>query len=69
MANPPVRQGTRFIKNLFAGTDDRIKDFNSIFDKLMQEFRDGAVGDTLVIVHRIWEHLEALRESFFESFQ
>ena len=62
MANSPARQGTRFIKNLFSGTDDHTKDFNSIFNKLMQEFRDSAVGDTLVIVHRIWEHLEALHE-------
>ena len=40
-----------------------MKEFNGVFDKLMQDFRDGATGDTLVIVHRIWDHLEGLRES------
>ena len=55
----------RFINNLLSGTDDRVKEFNGVFDKLMQEFRDSATGDTLVVVHRIWDHLEELRESFF----
>ncbi|KAF8342414.1 WD40 repeat-like protein [Amanita rubescens] len=53
---------TRFIKNLLSGTDDRVKEFNGVFDKLMQEFRDGAIGDTLVVVHRIWDHFEGLPE-------
>ena len=65
MANSPTCQGTRFIKNLLSGTDDRVKSFNDVFDKLMQEFRNSATGDTLVVVHRIWDHLEGLREFFF----
>ena len=43
--------------------------YNNVFDKLLQEFRDRAAGDTLVVVHRIWEDLapkvDDLRESFF----
>ncbi len=54
VANSPTRQGTRFIKNSLSGTDDRVKEFNGVFDKLMQEFRDSAIGNTLVVVHRIW---------------
>jgi hypothetical protein len=30
----------------------------------MQEFRDEAVGDTLVVVHRIWEHVGDLGSAF-----
>jgi hypothetical protein len=26
----------------------------------MQQFRNGAAGDTLVVVHRIWEDIEGL---------
>ena len=43
-------------------TDDRVENFNSIFDQLLQSFHDRAAGDTLVTVHRIWERLENLRE-------
>ena len=31
------------------------QDYNDVFDKLLQEFRDRAAGDALVVVHRIWE--------------
>ena len=45
-----------------------MQDYNNAFDKLLQEFRDRAAGDTLVVVHRIWEDLapklDGLRESF-----
>ena len=34
-----------------------MQDYNDIFDKLLQDFRDRAAGDTLVVVHRIWEDL------------
>ena len=43
--------------------------YNDVFDNLLQEFRDRAAGDTLVVVHRIWEDLtkvDDLREYFFE---
>ena len=47
-----------------------MQDYNDVFDKLLQEFRDRATGDTLVVVHRIWEDLapkvDDLRESFSE---
>ena len=45
-----------------------VQDYSDVFDKLLQEFRDKAAGDTLVVVHRIWEDLapklDDLRESF-----
>ena len=45
-----------------------MQDYNNVFDKLLQEFRDRAAGDTLVVVHRIWKDLapkvDDLRASF-----
>jgi len=45
-----------------------VQRYNHVFDKLLQDFRDKATGDTLVVVHRIWEDLapkvDDLRESF-----
>ena len=61
-------QGTRLVKNLFSSkTDAVVRCYNDVFDKLLQEFRDRAAADTLVVVHRIWEDLtkiDDLRESF-----
>ena len=48
---------------MLSGTDKRAKEFMGIFGKLTQELRDSAIGNTLVIVHRIWHHLEGLREA------
>ena len=48
-------------------TDELIQGYNDAFDQLLQEFRDRAIGDTLVVVHRIWKDLtkiDDLRESF-----
>ena len=47
--------------------DTLVQGYNDVFDKLLQEFRDRAGGDTLVVVHRIWEDLKKvddLREPF-----
>jgi len=45
-----------------------VQDYNNVFEKLLQEFRDRAAGDTLVVVHRIWDDLapkvDDLREHF-----
>ena len=63
-------QGMRLLKNLFSETDTLVQGYNDVFDKLLQEFRDRAAGDTLVVVHRIWEDLtkfDDLRESFLED--
>jgi hypothetical protein len=60
-------QGMRLLKNSFSVTDTLVKNYNAVFDKLLQQFRDRAVGDTLVIVHRILEgmrDLEALGSPF-----
>ena len=63
-------QGTRLLNNLFSSrTDTLVQIYNDVFDNLFQEFRDRAAGDTLVVVHRIWEDLtkiDDLRESFLE---
>ena len=52
-------QGTRLLKNFISETDVRVKGYNDIFDELLQQFHDKAAGDTLVVVHRIWEGLGA----------
>ena len=60
-------QGARLFKNLFSETDTLVQRYNDVFDKLLQEFHYRAAGDTLVVVHRIWEDLtkfDDLRESF-----
>ena len=58
----------RLLNNLFSETDTLLQRYNDVFDKLLQEFRNKAAGDTLVVVHRIWEDLapkvDDLRESF-----
>jgi hypothetical protein len=52
-----LAEGTRLLKNFFSETKERIENYNKNFDELMQEFRDKAVGDTLVVVHRTWERI------------
>lgn len=53
-------QGTRLLKNLISETDARVGKYNSVFDELMHQFRNRAAGDTLVVVHRIWEGIKGL---------
>ena len=53
-------QGTRLLKNLISETDARVRKYNSVFDELLQQFRNRAAGDTLVVVHRIWEGIKGL---------
>ena len=62
-------QGTRLLKNLvFSEAEALVQRYNDVFNKLLQDFRDKSAGDTLVVVHRIWEDLvpkvDDLRESF-----
>jgi hypothetical protein len=57
-------QGMRLLKNLISDTDSRVKDYSDAFDKLLQQFRDRAAGDTLVVVHRIWKDIEAQGSTF-----
>ena len=45
---------------MFSETDARVQTYNSVFDELLQKFRDRAAGDTLIVVHRIWEDMNAL---------
>jgi hypothetical protein len=53
-------QGMRLLKNLISETDARVRNYNNVFDELMQQFRNRAAGDTLVVVHRIWEGIKGL---------
>jgi len=63
-----IFQGTRLLKSLFSNAKTLVQDYNDVFDGLLQEFDHRAAGDTLVVVHRIWEDLapkvDDLRESF-----
>ena len=57
-------QGTRFVKNLLSDTDMRVRTYNNAFDSLLQQFRDRATRDTLVVVHRIWEDVKNQGNAF-----
>ena len=48
-------------------SDTLVQGYNDVFDKLLQEFRDRAAGDTLVVVHRIWEDLTRKFDDLGES--
>jgi hypothetical protein len=50
----------RLLKSLFSETDARVQQYNSAFDQLLRNFHDRAAGNTLVVVHRIWEDMNAL---------
>ena len=50
----------RLLKNLISETDARVRKYNNVFDELLQQFRNRAAGDTLVVVHRIWEGIKGL---------
>ena len=47
--------GMRFLKNLISATDKHVQGYNDAFDILLQKFHDKAMGDILLVVHRIWE--------------
>ena len=58
----------RLVKNLISSkAKTLVQDYNDVFDKLLQEFRDRAAGDTLVVVHRIWEDLTRKFDDLGES--
>ena len=50
------------MKNFISETNERVKDYNEVFDKLLQDFRDRSIRDTLVVVHRIWEGMKSLED-------
>jgi len=41
-----------------------VRDYNKVFDDLLQQFRNRATSDTLVAVHRIWEDLKTQGNTF-----
>jgi len=44
--------GQRLARDVVRETSALIKSYNDVFDALMQQFRDGAVHDIVVNVHR-----------------
>ena len=42
---------------MLSGTAEGVQKYNEAFDVLLRDFRDGAIRDTSVVVHRIWEDL------------
>lgn len=47
----------RLGKNFFSEKGSLVDRYNATFDDLMEDFRNGATRETLVVVHRIWEVL------------
>ena len=45
-----------------------VEDYNNVFENLLQEFRDRAARDTLLVVHRIWEGFPPMFDDARESF-
>ena len=45
--------GKRLAKNILKETTATIQNYNTVLDALMQQFRDLAVRDTLINVHRM----------------
>ncbi|KAG1792158.1 uncharacterized protein HD556DRAFT_572080 [Suillus plorans] len=50
----------RLGKHVFGETDTTIQNYNNVLDNLMQQFRDRAVRDTVVIVHHMAEVLDLI---------
>ena len=46
------------MKNFFSDTDEHLRTYNNALDSLLQQFRDRATQDTVVVVHRIWEDVK-----------
>ena len=42
---------------MVSGTEEGVQKYNEAFDVLLRDFRDGAIRDTSVVVHRSWEDL------------
>ncbi|KIK33349.1 hypothetical protein CY34DRAFT_715689 [Suillus luteus UH-Slu-Lm8-n1] len=59
--------GKRLIKNVLSETDDTIKKFNDVFDKLMQSFRDNLICDVAIHVHYTEETLELSGMTYAED--
>jgi hypothetical protein len=52
--------GKRLGKNVFSETEDTIKKYNDVFDKLMQNFRDHITRDVAIHVLRMGKGLDVL---------
>ena len=60
----PCFAGIRLGKNVLSQTDDTITTYNAVFDDLMEQFRNRAARDTVVVVHRVLEGVQELSEWF-----
>jgi len=50
----------RAAKNIFSNAQSVVDEYNNALDELMQEFRDRAVHDTHINVHRVLDIMEDL---------
>jgi len=50
----------RAAKNIFSDAQSVVDEYNNALDELMQEFRDRAVRDTHIHVHRVLDLMEDL---------
>jgi hypothetical protein len=55
--------GSRLVKNVFSDATGWVESYNQAFENLLQEFRDKAVRDTFLVVHRIWKEVDHLGAS------
>ena len=53
---------------MFSETDTLVQRYEDVFNNLLREFHHRAAGDTLVVVHRIWEDLMPRFDDLCESF-
>ncbi|KAF8962292.1 hypothetical protein BDZ97DRAFT_1702551 [Flammula alnicola] len=52
----------RLGKNLISEVDIRAQQYNTVFDGLLQQFRDQAIQDTVVVTHRILSTVEGFTD-------
>jgi len=59
--------GIRLGKNVLSQTDGMVTTYNAVFDDLMEQFRNRAARDTVVVVHRVLEGVQELSECFMRQ--
>ncbi|KAF8953056.1 hypothetical protein BDZ97DRAFT_1680146 [Flammula alnicola] len=59
-SSPPFSSGSRLGKNFISEADIRVQQYNTVFDDLMQQFRDQVVRETVLVTHRILSTVEGI---------
>ncbi|KXN81645.1 hypothetical protein AN958_04067 [Leucoagaricus sp. SymC.cos] len=49
----------RLLKNSYSEATKQVQSYNETFENLLQEFRDKAVRDTSLVVHRVWHEVKS----------